>query len=889
MAEYIVAFVLDKIAGYLIEEAGSFSRIDVQVEWIEAELRRMQCFLQDAEMKQNGDERVKNWVADIRDIAYDTDDLVDFCILKVSQQRSGFLYFLKKFTFLDEVLFRRKVNKHIDKIKKRIAHVKDSRSTYGIENLRIGTQMTSFSGNRLNEKRRSFPCNVEDDIIGLEDDIEALMSRLIHGDCRRSVISIIGMAGLGKTTLAKKLYLSRDINKHFDCCAWVYVSQEYRARDILLELGKKLMGSNKEGVEKVNDEDLMDSLRVFLSDKRYLIVLDDIWKHEHWDDLRPAFPEMRNGSRIILTTRFKDVALYADVRDPPHELRLLDDDRSWELFSKRLCVEWNCSSILPPWSEKLGQQIVKRCGGLPLAIVVLAGLLSRKEVVFNEWQKVLQSVNWQLKQGPAQCEEILALSYSDLPSYLKPCFLYLGLFPEDFEISARRLTLLWVAEGFVQPRGQERLEDVAEDYLEELIGRSMVQAAKRKSSGRIKACRVHDLFRDLCISRGKEEILFHVIYAGVKFGSISRARRLAINSGVPVFTMNVTKIRSLLFFNLYECVPLDLKKFKLLRVLDLEGMQIAQLSSAIGDLIHLRYLGLRETWLKNFPSSIGCLSNLQTLDLRSTLIDSIPLAVWKLQQLRHLHFSKFKAMVVSPPYNSTLPNLHTLHGICLCESSCMKNGVENLVNLRELGLYGDLHLHEEAVSKWIHLNKKLEELKIQSSNNFAYVRNAAIPKLMSFSSHIRLYKLHFEGIISNMLDIKDFPPNLTELSLEDSFLKEDPMPILEKLPSLRVLKMKQASFLGKELVCSSGGFPQLQYLKFSFLTFTTWTIEDGALSNLRQLEIVECNRLKIVPKGLRPLTTLRELKLGFMPVDMKFKVQDRQGESWYKIQQVLPI
>lgn len=187
--------------------------------------------------------------------------------------------------------------------------------------------------------------------------------------------------------IAKKLYLSCDINKHFDCCAWVYVSQEYRERDILVELRKKVMGFNQEGVEKINDEGLMDSLRVFLSDKRYLIVLDDIWKHEHWDDLRPAFPEMRNGSRIILTTRFKDVALYADMRDPPHELRLLDDYHSWELFSKKLCAEWNSSSILPPWSEKLGKQIVKRCGGLPLAIVVLAGLLSRKEVVYNEWKR----------------------------------------------------------------------------------------------------------------------------------------------------------------------------------------------------------------------------------------------------------------------------------------------------------------------------------------------------------------------------------------------------------------------------------------------------------------------------------------------------------------------
>lgn len=162
----------------------------------------------------------------------------------MSQQRSGFLYFLKKLTLFNEVLFPRKVNKHIDKIKKRIVQVKDSRSTYGIENLR-GTNMISSSGNRLNEKRRSFPYNNEDDVVGLEEDIEALLCRLIHGDCRGSVISIIGMAGLGKTTLAKKVYLSSDINKHFDYCAWVYVSQEYRAEDILHELGKKVTGFAK--------------------------------------------------------------------------------------------------------------------------------------------------------------------------------------------------------------------------------------------------------------------------------------------------------------------------------------------------------------------------------------------------------------------------------------------------------------------------------------------------------------------------------------------------------------------------------------------------------------------------------------------------------------------
>lgn len=885
MAEYIVSFVLEKIAGCLIDEAESFKGVGVHVEWMEAELRRMQCFLKDAEMKQDGDERVKNWVADIRNIAYDTDDLVDFFILKVAQNRSGFVFFLKKYSFLNELIFRRKVNKHIHRIKLRIHEVKASRSSYGIENL----GSTSFASNRLQEKRRSSPFGREEDVVGLEEDIESLESRLVQGASRRAVISIIGMAGLGKTTLAKKVYLSCDVKKHFECCAWVYVSQEYRARDTLLELGKKVMGFAKEELEKMSNEDLVENLAMFLGDKRYLIVLDDIWKYEVWNDLRPAFPETSNGSRIILTSRFKDVALYADFKSPPHELTLLDDEHSWELFCKKVCLEWNSNARLAPWCEELGKQMVERCGGLPLAIVVLGGLLSRKEASFNEWLKVLQSVHWQLRQEPTLCEEILALSYSDLPYYLKSCFLYLGLFPEDFEISARRLILLWIAEGFVQPRGQEQPEDVAEDYLEELVGRSMVQVAKRESNGRIKACRVHDLLRELSVSKAKEDQFFDIIYGGDKFSTLTRARRLAIHFGVPLFTKNATKFRSLLCFDLNVSVFQEFKKFKLLRVLDLEGVQITQLDSAVGDLIHLRYLGLRRSWLKKLPSSVCYLTNLQTLDLRSTLINPIPIAIWKLQKLRHLYFSEFKEMVINPPKNPTLANLQTLRGLYIGPTSSVEHGLDNLINLRELGLHGNLHFQQEALAKWLYKSKNLERLKIQARTYFYNITNTAIPKLMTFSSHIRLHKLHLGGFISKLLEIEDFPPNLTELSLEGSFLMEDPMPKLEKLPSLRVLKLKASSFVGKQLVCSSGGFPQLQILKLCFLSFDTWRIEDGALSNLRQLEIVECKRMKIVPRGLKPVTTLCDLKLGYLPCDMELKVQERKGENWYRIQQVLPI
>ncbi|XP_040999267.1 probable disease resistance RPP8-like protein 2 [Juglans microcarpa x Juglans regia] len=856
MTEYIVSLVLDKIATHLIDEAVALSKVSTQVEWIEDELRRIQCFLKDADAKQDGDERIRNWIADIRDVAYDSDDVIDTYILKMAQQRKFLCFDCHPF-MLGRFIARHKINRQINKVKTKIQHINYSRGTYGIENLGRGGEVTGLAVGRLREKRRSSPHACEEDTVGLVEDINMLEARVIHGESRRSVISIIGMAGV-----------------------------EYRVKEILQYLGKTILGLGKADFDTMSNEDLKELLSKFLEERRYIIVLDDIWKIEVWDDLKAAFPDAENGSRIVLTTRFKDVALHADPRSPPHELCLLSDEDSWKLLSKKVCLEWNSTRTLPPWSEELGRQIVKKCGGLPLAIVVLGGLLSRKEASYSEWLKVLQSVHWQLTQDPTLCADILALSYHDLPYYLTPCFLYLGLFPEDFEISARRLILLWVAEGFVQPRGQEPLEDVAEDYLEELIGRSMIQVAARKSNGRIKTCSIHDLLREFAISKAKEDRFLEVIHQDVKVKSFTRGRHLSVHGRVPPALKNTSKVRSILCFDLNEPVFREMKKFKLLRVLDLEGIHIARLDSAIGKLVHLRYLGLRGTWLKTLPSSVCYLVKLQTLDLRSTLVSPIPAVVIKLQQLRHLFVNEFREIVPSPPPSRTfLANLQTLHGLSINGTESVENVLNKLTNLRELGLCGELELQEKALAMWILNLKGLHCLKLHAAGN-ATGFPAAIPNL-DFSSHTYLHKLRLVGLMNKT---QKFPPNLTELSLQNSFLTEDPMEKLEKLPNLRVLKLKQSSYVGKEMICSSGGFPQLQILKLSFLSSVEmWRIAEKAMCSLRELEIVQCKRLKIVPRGLWPVSSLCILRLGYMPFDIEMKVQERQGENWYRIEHTLPF
>ena len=244
---------------------------------------------------------------------------------------------------------------------------------------------------------------------------------------------------------------------------------------------------------------------------RYLLVLDDIWKYEVWDEGSVAFPNNSNGSRILITSRIK-VALHASsVKDnippiPPYELPLLKEDKSWELFSKKVFQGGTCPSEL----EILGRQIVESCHGLPLAIVVLGGLLANKEKTNRTWSKYAGHVNSFLIKGRSSCRDILALSYNNLSQRLKPCFLYFGIYPEDFEIPMRQLIQLWIAEGFIQKIQNRNIEDVVEDYLEELIDRSLIQVATKRLDGGVKTCHIHDLLRDLCISESIKEKFLEV-------------------------------------------------------------------------------------------------------------------------------------------------------------------------------------------------------------------------------------------------------------------------------------------------------------------------------------------------------------------------------------------
>ncbi|XP_050261694.1 putative disease resistance protein At1g50180 isoform X3 [Quercus robur] len=867
MAEAVVSGVVTRIGDLLVQEQKLLSGLGNQVERLQIELNLMQGFLKDADVRQDESESVRLCVAKIRDLVYDVDDIIGMYIFKASSERGGLIQKILKRCgcILYEGISVHKAGSLISNITAKIYSLKCILQNCGIRRsiIRVG------GPNFLEESQRETYSHPEHEVVGLEDNVKELVEFLLKEEEGNRVASICGMGGLGKTTLARMVYNHPKVKQHFDCTAWVYISQHFQRRhvweQILLSL-QSLSREERDEIPPLTDAELADKLCQVQRERKCLVVLDDIWSVESWNVICDAFRWKDANSKILLTSRNMDVISHIDPKGFMHRLPLLNLEKSRVLFEK-MAISWRQDSEIKFRMINLGREMVEYCGGLPLAITTLGGLLAVKQTE-EEWEDVLKNVKSFLYVQDLRITTCLALSYNDLPGHLKLCFLYLGHFPEDFEIPTKELIRMWMGEGFISQSQHEEgredtMEDVGERYFRELVQRSMVQVGKIGSLGRIKTCRIHDLMRDFCVSKAQNENFLQIMNIHSMEASEmhhEKIRRLAIiwkqHDLDPLLPLMLSKnyhfLRSLLCFqpHVLDSVTSMFKNFKLLSVLNLENCSTysGDLPEDIGCLNLLKFFSLKNSNIRSLPSSLGNLKLLQTVDVRCWEYNfpvKVPNVFKKMVQLRHLYLPKEYRV------NEKLE---------LADLCCLLTLVN--VELKTIQMSTSFKFSRLQVLG----------MQVQTDNN--EWANDAIQILIS--SCPRVYKLNLYFSIKKLPEASQFSPKLAKLTLNGSLLEEDPMTMLEKLPNLKVLCLFNNAFAGKNMVCSERGFPLLQFLVVSELkNLEEWQVEEGAMPNLHHLKIENCSRLKTIPDGLRFITNLQELEIKCMPQPFEDMLSDK--------------
>ncbi|KAK4717515.1 hypothetical protein R3W88_015853 [Solanum pinnatisectum] len=702
-------------------------------------------------------------------------------------------------------------------------------------------------------------------IVGFEEETNLILRKLTSGPADLDVISITGMPGSGKSTLAYKVYNDKSVSCHFDLRAWCTVDQVYDEKKLLDKIFNQVSDSNSKLSENI---DVADKLRKQLFGKRYLIVLDDVWDINTWDELTRPFPDGMKGSRIILTTREKEVALHGKLYTAPLNLRLLRSEESWELLEKRAFGNESCPDEL----LDVGKEIAENCKGLPLVVDLIAGVIAGREKKRSVWLEVLNNLHSFILKNEVEVMKVIEISYDHLPDHLKPCLVYFASRPKDTAISFIELKILWGAEGFVEKTEMKSMEEVVKIYVDDLISSSLVICFNEIDDE--PTCQLHDLMHDFCLIKARKEKMFDQIISSAPSDLLPRQLTIDYDgdeedieltfgllysntkrhSGKHLYSLSINGDQ--LVEGLSD--TFHLRHLRLLRVLRLYNCFLKVEDSLLNEICmlnHLRFLRIG-TQVESLPLSFSNLWNLESLFLvnnGSTLV-LLP-RIWDLVKLQVLYVR-----------NGSFFDMDADESIPIAEDTKLENLI--LLSKPVLSYSKDTdHIFKRFPNLQV-LSFELKESWDYSTEQYWFPKLDCLTELEQLDVYFKSSNTNYSGssAATNRPWDFHFPSSLKSLWLDKFPLTSDSLSTIARLPNLEKLLLYRTIIHGEEWnMGEEDTFENLKCLKLRQVTLSKWEVGEESFPKLKKLELERCRKLVEIPPSFGDIWSLKIIKLVESP------------------------
>ncbi|XP_062026914.1 putative disease resistance protein RGA1 [Rosa rugosa] len=930
MAEALISVLLEQLALVVFEHTKQAVTIvlnaEEDVHSFSSNLKAIQAVLEDAEKKQVTEARVRDWLQKLKNVSYEMDDVLDEWNTEILKQQveEG----KKKVCFPTPAncfCFGQVNNAiHHHNIARSIKNLNEKLTMIVAEKEKYDFHLSTIHGTdeQLIQRQKTSSLVDISTIFGREEEKEYLLSKLLRESNqdrgRFLVIPIVGMGGMGKTTLAQLAYNNEKVKSHFHKKVWVCVSDPFDeikiAKAIIENLDKNESQRNSDELET-----LLLCIRTHVEKKKFLLVLDDVWTEDKtkWESLKLSviMQSCEEGSRILVTTRKQGVAEMMRATSSMIHLDKLSDRDCLALFSSIAFFERQEDEA--NGFGAIGEEIVKKCKGLPLAAKTLGSLVWCKKTR-EEWQDVLNSKIWELEEVEEQVFRPLLLSYYDLAPAVKRCLLYCAIFPKDYELGKDNLIEVWMSQDYLNSKGKKEKRRIGQYYFESLSMRSFFQDFRKDEMGNVYGCKMHDIVHEFVQFLTQNECIIIEAVEGVNQriellgDKVRHLTLISVPEGpLPTSCHRCKNMRSLILLNskITTISSGSIMQMKCLRTLNLSGNMLNEVPKEIGELIHLRYMDLSgNEALKELPDAICDLYNLQTLVLGwCDKLEKLPKAMGKLINLKHLYVDACNKLRYLPKGIGSLKSLQVLDMFYVCEvdDEALKLGdlrimdqLQGSLSIRYLGKddaseieKAQLRNKEHLSHLGVYFHDNEDEDAVQRKGD-EEILNALQPhqNLESLTidyCHCTTKSLNWIKSLHNLREVYLFSWKFCEL-----------LPPLGKLPSLEILGisgMKKVKKVGVEFVgieeeeeVSGILFPKLKRLTFYGMeNWEEWAFlsEITLMPGLSELRILYCPTLKALPEFLYKITTLRTLEIRCCSI-LEREYHTGVGKEWHNISHI---